>query len=54
MLSQKSNNICTSAYVKELKELGDEICQNSDGGNCHKTRRHGGLTWRILKQDEIF
>ena len=36
MLSQKSNEICTRAYVKRLKELGDKIYQNSDSGNCYK------------------
>ena len=36
VLSQKSNEICTRAYVKRLKELGDKIYQNSDSGNCYK------------------
>ena len=36
VLSQKSNEICTRAYVKGLKELGDKIYQNSDSGNCYK------------------
>lgn len=34
VLSQKCNEICTRAYVKRLKELGDQINQNSDSGNC--------------------
>ena len=36
VLSQNSNEICTRAYVKGLKELGDKIYQNSDSGNCYK------------------
>ena len=36
VISQKSNEICTRAYVKGLKELGEKIYQNSDSGNCYK------------------
>ena len=36
VFSQNSNEICTRAYVKGLKELGNKIYQNSDSGNCYK------------------
>ena len=36
VLSQNNNEICTRAYVKGLKELGNKIYQNSDSGNYYK------------------